>query len=190
MAKLRVIGGEAKGRKLRMVPGGGTRPISDRVKEALFNILAGKVVGSRWLDLFAGTGSVGIEALSRGASMVTFTDRNPAAISTIRSNLRHTQLDDRAAVIKKDAFTFLSKSKADPYDFVFIAPPQYLGLWKKAILLLDQMSDWIRSEGRVIIQIHPKEYEQLELSELFEIDQRKYGNTMLVFFERTDTRST
>ena len=82
---LRVISGKAKGRKLKSVPGETTRPVTDRVKEALFNILAGDVTDSRWWDLFAGTGAIGIEALSRGASFVRFTDLNRAPIETINS---------------------------------------------------------------------------------------------------------
>ena len=86
---LRVISGTAKGRKLKSVPGDTTRPITDRVKESLFDILAGDVVDSTWWDLFAGTGAVGIEALSRGASFVRFTDLNREPIETIKFNLAH-----------------------------------------------------------------------------------------------------
>src|SRR3970040_128790 len=86
---LRVISGTAKGRKLKSVPGDTTRPITDRVKESLFDILAGDVVDSNWWDLFGGTGAVGIEALSRGASSVRFTDMNRAPIETIKFNVEH-----------------------------------------------------------------------------------------------------
>ncbi|HNS38872.1 MAG TPA: RsmD family RNA methyltransferase, partial [Promineifilum sp.] len=91
----RVISGKAKGRRLKLVPGDTTRPIMDRVKESLFNIL-GDIQGTRWLDLYAGTGQVGIEALSRGAAAVVFIDKARAAIQTIRDNLNHTQLMDGA----------------------------------------------------------------------------------------------
>src|SRR5512142_3045504 len=84
---LRVIAGSAKGRKLKSVPGDTTRPITDRVKEALFNIIGGDVIDSRWWDLFAGTGAVGIEALSRGAAYARFTDLNRAPVETVKSNL-------------------------------------------------------------------------------------------------------
>ena len=91
----RVISGKARGKRLKLVPGDTTRPIMDRVKENLFNIL-GVVNGTRWLDLFAGTGQVGIEALSRGAAEVIFIDKARAAIQTIRDNLAHTRLEDGA----------------------------------------------------------------------------------------------
>lgn len=84
---IRVIAGAAKGRRLKMVPGDTTRPVMDRVKEALFNILGRGIVGSSFLDLFAGTGSVGIEALSRGAGRVVFIDRHPLAIRTDRKSV-------------------------------------------------------------------------------------------------------
>ncbi len=84
---LRVIAGKAKGRKLKSVDGDTTRPITDRVKEALFNIIASDVIDSNWWDLFAGTGAVGIEALSRGAASVRFTDSNREPIETIKSNV-------------------------------------------------------------------------------------------------------
>jgi 16S rRNA (guanine966-N2)-methyltransferase len=86
MSGLRVIAGKAKGRKLHSVPGDRTRPITDRTKESLFNIIGGDIVDAALLDLFAGTGSVGIEALSRGASFVRFVDSNQRAIQTIRAN--------------------------------------------------------------------------------------------------------
>ena len=91
---MRVISGRAKGSRLKKVPGDTTRPIMDRVKESLFNILGNDVRDARWLDLFAGTGQVGIEALSRGASEVVFVDKVRPAILTIQDNLKHTRLQD------------------------------------------------------------------------------------------------
>ena len=134
---MRVIAGKAKGRKLRSVPGDIARPITDRVKESLFNILRDEVVDALFLDLFAGTGSVGIEALSRGA---------------------------RRAV-----------------DLIYIAPPQYKGLWAKTLLALDGRG-FLTEDGLAIAQIFPKEYQDLELSSLSLVDQRKYGSTMLCFY--------
>ena len=100
---LRVITGKAKGRKLKAVPGDTTRPITDRVKESLFNIIAGDVVESNWWDVFAGTGAVGIEALSRGASSVRFSDANRAPIETIRSNVEHCGFKAQAEIRRADA---------------------------------------------------------------------------------------
>lgn len=184
MSGLRVIAGKARGRKLRSVPGETTRPITDRVKEALFNILGGDIQGASFLDLFAGTGSVGIEALSRGASFVRFLDKEQIAVQTIRENLAHTQLLDGAEVIREDAFRFLERPADRVFDYVYIAPPQYKGIWERALLSLDAHPDWLSSDAWVIVQIHPKEYRPLSLQHLVEFDQRKYGSTLLVFYER------
>jgi 16S rRNA (guanine(966)-N(2))-methyltransferase RsmD len=168
-----------------MVPGGGTRPIGDRVKESLFNIIGNDVVHSRWLDLFAGTGSVGIEALSRGAESAFFIDTKKKAIETVIFNLQHTQLADRAKVLRIDAFEYLRAEQERDYDYIYIAPPQYANLWIKALKVLDETPSWLRESGWVIAQIHPKEYETQGLLNLVEFDQRKYGNTLLVFYERS-----
>ncbi len=186
MGKIRVIAGSAKGRKLRMVPGGVTRPIGDRVKESLFNIIGNDVIHSRWLDLFAGTGSVGIEALSRGADWALFIDINRKAIETLVFNLQHTQLADRAKVLRIDAFDFLRGEQEGTFDYIYIAPPQYANLWVKALEVLDEISSWLHESAWVIVQVHPKEYETQELRNLSEFDQRRYGNTLLIFYELAD----
>ena len=183
MAKLRVIAGSAKGRKLRMVPGEATRPIGDRVKESLFNIIGNDAIHSRWLDLFAGTGSVGIEALSRGADSALFIDTNKRAIETVMFNLKHTQLVDRAEILRVDAFDFLRGEQKQDFNYIYIAPPQYAKLWMKALEILDETSSWLSTRGWAVVQIHPKEYKPLDFMNLAEFDQRRYGNTLLVFYE-------
>jgi len=183
---VRVISGLAKGRKLRSVPGAGTRPITDRVKEALFNILGPDVLDSAWLDLFAGTGAVGIEALSRGAAFVRFNDRHPLAVKTIRENLRLTGLADRAKISRLDAFALLAQPPDRGYDYVYIAPPQYRDLWARALHTLDDYPDWLAADGWVVAQIHPREYQPLELDNLHLFDRRKYGSTLLLFYERSE----
>lgn len=183
MSGLRVISGTARGRKLRSVPGSTTRPITDRAKESLFNIIGGDIQAATLLDLFAGTGSVGIEALSRGAKFVLFVDLDRLAISTIKTNLRQTRLEDKAEVLHMDAFLFLEGKPKQRFDYVYIAPPQYKGLWEKSLIILDGRMEWLSDDAWVIAQIHPKEYENLELSQLEEFDQRRYGSTLLVFYQ-------
>jgi len=185
VSHLRVIAGKAKGRRLEMVPGEGTRPIMDRVKEALFNILGASIHGAVFLDLFAGTGSVGIEALSRGAAKATFVDRSARAIRTIQANLAHTRLTEWAEVTRADVATFLSTPVRERYDFVYVAPPQYKGLWKETLLKLDAMTGLLNPDALVVAQIDPKEIEELPLHTLAEIDRRRYGQTMLVFYENS-----
>jgi 16S rRNA (guanine(966)-N(2))-methyltransferase RsmD len=183
---LRVIAGKAKGRKLKSVPGDTTRPVTDRVKEALFNILAGDVIDSRWWDVFAGTGAIGIEALSRGASFVRFTDSHRAPIETIRFNIDHCGFTNQSEIRRGDAFTLLSKGADAQFEYIYIAPPQYKELWEKALALLDKHIDWLSGDGSVIIQIDPKEYKNLFLENLEEIDQRRYGSTLLIFYSRKE----
>jgi 16S rRNA (guanine966-N2)-methyltransferase len=183
---MRVISGKAKGRKLRPVPGSSTRPITDRVKENLFNLIQWDVPGSRFLDLFAGTGSVGIEALSRGAREAVFLDTYRGAIAVINANLAHCKLTESARVIRTDAFVFLANNPGHPYDIIYIAPPQYQELWSKALHALDRRPEWIAEDGLAIAQIHPKEYRELPLENLEVIDQRTYGSTMLVFYSRIE----
>jgi 16S rRNA (guanine966-N2)-methyltransferase len=179
---MRVISGSAKGIQLQAVPGSGTRPISDRVKEAVFNILGDAIVGSRVLDLFAGTGSVGIEALSRGAEQAVFVEKHPKAVATIQANLRRTALEAEARVVRADVFKFLTGSP-QPFDLIYIAPPQYQGLWSKTLLALDAVPEWLDPFGFAIVQIFPKEMEPVSLTSLQLSEQRKYGSTLLCFYE-------
>jgi 16S rRNA (guanine(966)-N(2))-methyltransferase RsmD len=181
---LRVISGSARGRKLKSVPGDITRPITDRVKEALFNILAGDVADSTWWDLFAGTGAVGIEALSRGASFVRFSDLNRLPIETIRWNLEHCKFTANAEVRRGDAFSMLAARVDKQFEFIYIAPPQFKDMWSHGLLALDENPGWLTETGWVIVQIAPREFRELELTNLEEVDRRKYGSTLLVFFEQ------
>ena len=179
---MRVIAGRVKGFKLNRVPGDSTRPIMDKVKESLFNILAPYITGSSFLDLFAGTGSVGIEALSRGAKFVRFIDQNRKAIKTVVANLEHTGLTDEAEVWSVDAFAFLQRKPDLQFDFVYVAPPQYADLWSKALKMLDEKPAWLVDDAWVIVQIAPFEYQKLELRNLVLFDRREYGNTALLFY--------
>lgn len=183
MSGIRVIGGTARGRRLNLVPGDSTRPITDRVKENLFNILGQNVVHASLLDVFAGTGSVGIEALSRGADFVRFLDLNRSAIKTIHENLAVTGFKERSQVRQQDAFAMFASRPDRVFDLIFIAPPQYKGLWVRALRAVEEHMDWLAEDGAVIVQIDPKEDEDVALAKLGEVDRRKYGNTLLLFFE-------
>jgi 16S rRNA (guanine966-N2)-methyltransferase len=185
MPGLRVIGGKAKGRRLKAVPGDTTRPITDRTKESLFNILGSDIVSTSLLDLFAGTGSVGIEALSRGAAFVRFIDKNRLAVQTLFANLKETGLEQSGEVLRMDAFNVLESAPDRQFEYIFVAPPQYQELWKKAILSLDEHPGWMSEDAWVIVQIHPVEIAEVELKNLIEFDRRQYGSTVLIFYERT-----
>jgi 16S rRNA (guanine966-N2)-methyltransferase len=187
---LRVIAGSAKGRRLKLVPGDSTRPIMDKAKEALFSILGFNIVDAMFLDLFAGTGSVGIEALSRGAKQATFFDLERQAIKTIHENLRTTKLDNHAIVRMMDALTYLERKGDDYYDFIYIAPPQYKKLWIESLKRIDNNIDMLAEDGVVIVQIDPKEDEPIALTNLCEYDRRRYGRTLFIFYAACEDLDT
>lgn len=185
---MRVISGSAKGIRITGVPGKSTRPITDQVKEALFNILGPWIHGMSVLDLFGGTGAVGIEALSRGASHAHFLDTNYRAFKTIHQNLQATRLASMAIVQKKDAFTFLHEGREEQFDLIYIAPPQYKDLWLKAMQALNDNPDLLKFDGIVIVQIHPKEFQtSVDFSNFQIYDERTYGDTMLIFYESSSS---
>ncbi len=192
---MRVVTGEAKGRKLKSPKTIGTRPIIDRVKTALFDILAGEVEDTRFLDLFAGVGGVGIEALSRGAAHATFIELNYKVLKIVRENLHITGLADRADTIHSDAFKFLQTQAArqtvSPYDIVYVAPPQYQELAAKALGILDS-SPLVANDGLIIVQIHPKErpgVAAVQCQRFTLTDERRYGSTLLLFYRAADNVS-
>ena len=182
---LRVISGSAKGRRLKSVPGDTTRPVTDRVKESLFDILYRDVEESSWWDLFGGTGAIGIEALSRGAGFVRFTDLNRLPVEVIKSNLQTCGLATKADVRRGDAFALLAATPGRLFDYVYIAPPQYKEMWSRALRLVDANPGWLSDDAWVIAQIDPREYQELTLEHLEKFDERKYGSTLLVFYEKT-----
>lgn len=183
---MRVISGSARGHRLRSVPGDGTRPITDRAKEALFSILGNWIEGRYVLDLFGGTGAVGIEALSRGAEHVFFVDRGRAAVRTILQNLTHCRVAERATVARRDSFEFIEKFEGEPFDLVYIAPPQYKELWKKALTAINDSAAILVEESVVIVQLDPREETPFDLDNLIEFDRRRYGNVLLIFYEVAD----
>jgi 16S rRNA (guanine966-N2)-methyltransferase len=123
LARVRVIAGTAKGIRLAPVPSG-VRPVSDRAREGVFSSLGERVDGARVLDLFAGTGALAIEALSRGAADAVLVEQAPRAIATVRENLRRTRTGDRARLVRADARRFLERAVAErPFDLVFVDPP-------------------------------------------------------------------
>ena len=179
---MRIIAGAAKGRQLFSVPGSNTRPITDRAKEALFSILGNNIVDARFLNLFAGTGAVGIEALSRGAAEVVFIERWGPAQKVLRRNLDIAGMATPVQIVHGDAFKYLASPDLQPFDFVFVAPPQYQGLWLKALRLIDGRPELLSPEAEVIVQIHPKEFEEAPLAALEHFDTRRYGSVQLDFY--------
>ncbi len=179
---MRVVGGSARGLRLEGPPSEGTRPISDRAKEALFNILGPAIRGTRFLDLFAGTGGVGIEALSRGAAEAVLVEQDRAVVDVIRANLTKTRLTDGADVVRADVFSWLERSH-DPFDVVFSGPPQWHGLWGRSLEVIDAHPTLLAPDGLVVLQLDPREEaDEPPLTNLQLHDSRRYGNVALRFY--------
>ncbi len=149
---MRVITGSARGRRLKELEGMETRPTTDRVKEGLFNILQFDIEGRRVLDLFAGTGQLGIECLSRGAASAVFVDRRGDAVKLIRENLACTDLQNRAQVVTGDSMEYLRRLQ-ETFDLVFLDPPYETGLLEKALAALTEF-DILNPHG-IIVAEHP-----------------------------------
>jgi 16S rRNA G966 N2-methylase RsmD len=127
---------------------------------------------------------VGIEALSRGAAFCRFTELNRVPLDTIKVNLETTRLAARAEAKRAEAFASLASPPDRYFHYIYIAPPQYKGMWIETLAGLDANLGWLAEDGWAIAQIHPKEYQSLELRGLQEFDRRKYGSTLLVFYQR------
>ena len=145
---MRVITGTARGRRLRSLPGEHTRPTAARVKEAIFSIIQFDIEGRRVLDLFAGTGQMGIEALSREAREAVFVDNNQEALSVIRANLEHTGLSDRGQVFAGDAPAWLRR-RPEPFDIIFLDPPYQPKILTKTLNIIVSVD--ILTPGGIIV---------------------------------------
>ena len=148
---MRVVAGKARSLQLMTVPGTEVRPTTDRIKETLFNMITNEVPGSRFLDLFAGSGSIGIEALSRGAEHTVFVDKNRSAVQCIRKNLEHVKMSADATVLQMDVLAAISQleQKKERFDVIFMDPPYDCQLEKDVLLRLADSS--IVSDDTLII---------------------------------------
>jgi 16S rRNA (guanine966-N2)-methyltransferase len=152
---MRVIAGTARGMRLAPVPAG-TRPLSDRAREGLFSSLGPLVEGARVLDLYSGTGALGIEALSRGAVSATFVDRSATAVRAIRTNLDRTGLAERAKVHRREVARWLADTDPSPYDLVFLDPPYAEGAADLEAVLVALARGWLGGPGWTVALTRPK----------------------------------
>ena len=179
---MRVISGSARGAKLKTIEGNDTRPTTDKVKGAIFNILANDIYGKKVLDLYAGSGGLGIEALSRGAEMAVFAEKSTAAAEIIRKNLEHTKLTDKAKILKNDVF-FVVKNATEKFDLIFLDPPYAEELAGATIKAVDEAK--ILADGGIIVaetdegQDIPATVGELQL-----YDKRKYGRININFYKK------
>ncbi|MFH1613023.1 MAG: 16S rRNA (guanine(966)-N(2))-methyltransferase RsmD [bacterium] len=179
---MKILNGQNKGGKLSSFKDKNIRPIKNIVKQALFNILQEKIFQSKILDLFSGTGGIGIEALSRNANFVTFVDKSLLSIKMIEENLKKFNLNSKANVLKKDvlkAINFLI-AKNEKFNIIFITPPYYKDLEIKCLEIIDPL---LLNNGIIIIQHYKKTILPSNTEKLVKTKEKKYGETILSFFE-------
>ena len=180
---MRVITGTARGRRLKEPVGLETRPTADRVKEGIFSSIQFEIEGRRVLDLFGGTGQMGIEALSRGAAHCTFVDLRKEAVGIIRDNLTLTGLADRAAVVQADYQAFLSRCR-ETFDVIFLDPPYNSGMLEKALETITAID--IVSENGIIVCESPAESVLPEGTAPYEKGREyRYGKIKITLYRRT-----
>ncbi len=179
---MRVITGSARGRKLREPSNYDIRPTTDKVKEAIFNIIQFDVPGKHVLDLFAGTGQLGIEALSRGAESCVFVDKSPEAIRLVTENLRATGLEARAKVVKSDSIAYLESARG--FDIVLLDPPYASELLEKALNLIKGF-DILRENGIIVCESDVSRVLPELPEDRFRVREYTYGRIKLTTITRS-----
>lgn len=178
---MRIIGGKYRGRVLFGFDGLDVRPTSDRARESLFNILGAKIQGKSFLDLFCGTGAIGIEALSRGAGKVTFNDNSKKSLALAEGNLKKIKADEDYVLSFQDAVRFI-KTTEDKFDYVFIDPP-YKSEVKDEIL---KIVGRVLTDDGIVIAEREDQLGQVDADGLQLFDERKYGRARFYFFRKND----
>ncbi len=184
---MRVIAGSARSMPLKTVKGMDVRPTTDRTKETLFNILQFRIPSCRFLDLYAGTGAIGIEALSRGADQAVFVEKDRRIQNLILENLAFTKLDDRAELIKGDVLSVLPLLEGrEPFDIIFMDPPFQHGYEKEALTLLSR-SSLLKEGGVIVVEAHPKtDFSYLDELGFRVVRHKIYSLSSHLFLERKD----
>lgn len=181
---MRIIAGRFKGRILKSFEAPHIRPTTDRVKESLFNILMGHIEGARVLDMFAGTGNLSIEALSRGAAVVESVEKHPASIKIIFENLKMIKIEHEIKVHKEDAFQFMKKYKGEAFDVIFIDPP-FTEALADSIMTEIEKTGLFHPETVIAIESAKKEKLLGEYGKLAVIDTRLFGDKVLTLFRQS-----
>jgi 16S rRNA (guanine966-N2)-methyltransferase len=178
---VRIVGGEARGRTLRAVPGSGTRPTADRVRQSLFDALGQRMDGLAVLDLYAGTGALGLEALSRGAARATLVESDARACGVIFHNLSALRYEDRCRVLRDELPGALLQLRGDRYDLVFSDPPYAL---RAAASTLESLraNDLLAPGARVVLEMDRREPAPAVTAPLQLSDERRYGDTRVLVY--------
>ena len=180
---MRVVAGKARGTQLKTIESNETRPTKDMVKEALFSILYSKVQDAIFLDLFAGSGAIGIEALSRGAAKAYFSDINKECVKVINSNIEKTHFTEDSVVLLGDFKQTIDKIKQIKFDIIFVDPPYNKGLGIEAIELIME-NEMIASDGILIYETDEIENVPESIKDYERYNYKKYGRNILNFYRR------
>ncbi|MDD7741062.1 MAG: 16S rRNA (guanine(966)-N(2))-methyltransferase RsmD [Fusicatenibacter sp.] len=182
---MRVIAGKCRSLPLKTIPGSNTRPTTDRIKETLFNILQPNLPDCRFLDLFAGSGAIGIEALSRGASFCCFVEQNKAAVSCIRDNLKFTRLENQAVLLPMEVHAALSKLRGEePFDCIFMDPPYRKNLEKEVLIEFTDAS-FIGENTLIVVEASlDTDFSWAEQAGYLILREKKYKTNVHVFLKR------
>ncbi len=179
---MRITSGEHKGRRLRAGRKLRIRPTSDRVKESIFNILRGEIEGKRVLDIFAGVGSLGIEALSHGAESVTFVDSSSSSLRVLKKNLENLRLQDQSIMLHLDGLKALAKLESG-FQVIFADPPYLKGYVQKIVDSIAK-SSVLEIGGILVLEHHKKENFESPEDKLLLLKQRKFGDTVISIFQK------
>lgn len=187
MVILRVISGEAKGHKLKTLKSNLTRPTSDKAKGSIFNIIAAIIFDTDVLDLFAGTGNLGIEALSRGSRSAVFVDRSHECFQIIKENLIHTKLFGKAEVMVTDVSSALTKlsQKGDKFDIIFLDPPYGKGLVEETLKCI-ACNDVMKTDAIIVAEHDVNDIVPESAGNLKNFRQQKYGDTVISFYRHEE----
>lgn len=182
---MRIISGFLRGRRLRAPEGLATRPTSDRVREALFNIIAARVPGSRFLDVCAGSGAVGLEAISRGAERAVFVEQSRRALEQLEENIETCGVEEAARIVAKDALSALRALAASEqeFDIVYVDPPYDAELYRPILRVLGT-SGLVSPDGVVVVERRSRNHLPDEAGELRHYRDMRYGDSTLAFYER------
>ncbi len=181
---MRIISGKAKGTKLYTLEGNNTRPTLDRVKESIFNIIQNEIEEAKVLDLFSGSGAIGLEFLSRGAKEAVLCDKSKDAIEIIKKNIEKTHMEDKTQLLNMDFETCLEKQKGKQFDIVYLDPPYMTNYISKAVRKIIELGI-VKNESTIIIETDDEKriLEEINNIEVQIVDKRKYGRATIIFLK-------
>jgi len=182
---MRIISGKARGTKLYTLEGENTRPTLDRVKESIFNIIQSEIEGAKILDLFAGSGAIGLEFLSRGAERAVLCDKSKEAVNIIKKNIEKTHMENHTQVFNEDFENCLEKLENEQFDIIYLDPPYATQYIKKSLQKIIELSI-AKEESQIIIETDDEQriLQEIENMDVRIVDKRKYGRATIIFLRK------